>query len=66
MPIFDFRCDACEKVVEVFIRGAETVIVCENCNAPMHRQIARTSFVLKGGGWAKDGYGTPKSPPPKD
>jgi predicted nucleic acid-binding Zn ribbon protein len=28
------------------------------CNAPCKRLISSTSFVLKGSGWAKDGYGT--------
>lgn len=30
--------------------------VCPMCGGYASRQIGRTSFVLKGSGWAKDGY----------
>ena len=30
---------------------------CQECGASMKKQIAMTSFSLKGAGWAKDNYG---------
>lgn len=61
MPTYEYVCKKCGSTVELIrsITDESPGPLCcsENCNAePMVRQISATSFVLKGSGWAKDGY----------
>ena len=60
MPLFDFKCEKCGAVKEL-IRGlgkAGEVFfeVCDACGGVMHKTISSGNFILKGKGWAKDGY----------
>ncbi len=63
MPIYEYRCDACESTFEVMARITEAPPEsCESCgNGPVHKLISQTSFVLKGSGWASDGYSSAKT-----
>lgn len=63
MPIYEYRCDACESTFEVMARITEAPPeTCERCgNGPVHKLISQTSFVLKGSGWASDGYSSAKA-----
>ena len=62
MPIYEYRCPACSAVVEILQRMDASAPICAECSqdapqAPaMVKQVSRSSFVLKGGGWASDGY----------
>ena len=65
MPIYEYECEKCEKRMEILQSIKEdTVEVCpkEKCPKKQHgkgklkKLISKTSFSLKGGGWAKDGY----------
>ena len=62
MPIYEYRCPACGAVVEILQRMNAPAPICVECSqdaaqAPaMVKQVSRSSFVLKGGGWASDGY----------
>lgn len=58
MPIYVYECEDCALTVEEFhsIVSAPSSIPCEECGKEMHRVISSTSFSLKGGGWARDGY----------
>ena len=62
MPIYEYKCSACGAVVEILQRMDAPAPTCAKCpqNAPeapaMVKQVSRSSFVLKGGGWASDGY----------
>ena len=59
MPIYEFRCRTCAKVFEKFARMSErdTQLSCIYCGANLvDRLISSSSFHLKGGGWAADGY----------
>ena len=60
MPIYEYKCPACGRTFEE-LRKFEDIdrpATCpsETCVAEAVRQVSRTSFELKGGGWAKDGY----------
>lgn len=57
MPIYEYECAKCEKVAEVWqsITGAGDV-KCPECFETMKRIISKSSFQLKGTGWAKHGY----------
>jgi len=58
MPIYEYDCDTCDKSVEVLQKMTASAPRCDECNdAPrMKRKVSRTTFLLRGGGWADDGY----------
>ncbi len=60
MPIYEFRCPSCgrqfEELRKVDDRDRPARCPSESCAREAVRLVSRTSFDLKGGGWAKDGY----------
>ena len=61
MPIYEYQCSACghrcERLQSI---SAPPFTKCSACGEDeLQKLISRTSFVLKGGGWYKDGYGSP-------
>jgi putative FmdB family regulatory protein len=60
MPTYSYACDACGGSFEIEQRISEDAIkVCTLCGKPeAHRQIVSANFILKGGGWYSDGYGS--------
>ncbi len=57
MPIYEYACKKCGKVVEVFQKASDPgPKTCEKCGGRLGRVISHTSFQLKGGGWYKDLY----------
>src|SRR3954466_12914425 len=63
MPIYEYTCGACGKTSDVFQKLNDPAPDrCEQCNAEgtLQRVVSRTSFVLKGGGWYSDLYGSTK------
>ena len=62
MPVYEYLCKGCGHEFEREQRISETQIKkCPSRGAlKARRQISRTSFVLKGGGWYSDLYGTAK------
>ena len=59
MPLFEYRCETCEHLEEVLQKhGDPAPALCPACGAEgeMCKEISRTSFQLKGGGWYKDLY----------
>jgi putative FmdB family regulatory protein len=60
MPIYEYGCDACGHQLEVTQKIVEAPLkTCPSCGKDeLHRLISATAFVLKGGGWYKDGYGS--------
>lgn len=61
MPLYEYRCPKCGTQFEKRVRfsEAEEPQACpnESCDEKdSKRLISRTSFSLKGGGWASDGY----------
>ena len=63
MPIYEYRCDKCEREFEVEQRITEDPIrSCPSCRSrKVRRLISQTSFVLKGGGWYSDLYSSKKA-----
>jgi putative FmdB family regulatory protein len=65
MPTYEYRCDVCQRTFEVQQRITDPPATsCAVCGArqvgnlvPVHRLISRSSFVLLGRGWGRDGYG---------
>ncbi len=62
MPIYEYQCGACGTEFEREQRISEDPIKkCPKCGKQKaKRLISRTSFVLKGGGWYSDLYGSAK------
>jgi putative FmdB family regulatory protein len=65
MPVYEYLCKACGHEFEREQRISEAPIEkCPKCGkAKARRLISRTSFVLKGGGWYSDLYGTKPGKP---
>jgi putative FmdB family regulatory protein len=62
MPIYEYRCEKCGHEFEREQRITEPAIKrCPACKSQKaKRLISNTSFVLKGAGWYKDLYSSPK------
>ena len=60
MPLYDFKCETCERVEEMLLSSAgssDIKLMCPDCETEtMKRLIGLSSFKLEGGGWYKDGY----------
>jgi putative FmdB family regulatory protein len=59
MPIYNYRCERCETVHEVWAKvGDDAPAACESCGAEgaLTKMLAKTAFHLKGGGWYAQGY----------
>ncbi len=57
MPIYEYKCKSCENLFEIQ-HGINEVAKrkCPECGGNMQRLISQNAFLLKGGGWYKDGY----------
>lgn len=56
MPIYTYRCNKGHLFeIEQSIKD-EPLKHCNKCRSKVKRVITTTSFLLKGGGWYKDGY----------
>jgi putative FmdB family regulatory protein len=63
MPIYEYACSNCHKTSDVLQKISDPPPEkCPACGAAgtLSRVVSRTSFVLKGGGWYADLYGSKK------
>lgn len=61
MPVYEYQCKACSREFEYQQRMTDPdKTTCEVCGGALDRLISRTAFSLKGGGWYKDLYASPK------
>ena len=63
MPIYDVRCEDCDKVWESFQKMSDPLPACPACGSEKVRKVlSAPGIAFKGGGWARDGYakGQPK------
>ena len=57
MPIYEYECQECRKVVEQWQSISDKPMsTCPECSGEMKKLISSSSFQLKGGGWYADGY----------
>ena len=67
MPVYEYECPACEKIIEVQQRMADDPLSqCPDCEGPVKKIMSMSSFKLKGGGWYADGYASVKPDAKKD
>lgn len=52
MPIYEYRCQACQEVSEVFVRGGKEPTACEHCGEnALQKLISRAGVIFKGSGF---------------
>ena len=63
MPTYSYHCDACDRDFEKEQRIVEPPLKkCPLCGkSKARRMITNGNFILKGGGWYSDGYGSSTS-----
>ena len=62
-PIYNYECKKCGNKEEIFYtsyKKCDKIVICKKCKYIMKKVISNTSFILKGGGWANDGYSNKK------
>lgn len=56
--LWDFKCPACGRVVEMNVKTPNAEVICFNCDGIMERQLSAPSFNVQGysykNGYAKD------------
>ena len=67
MPLYTYQCYECGKFQETMrsVKDRDKSVACDRCMVSSERIIDLAAFQLKGGGWAKDGYGKKPKPKPK-
>jgi putative FmdB family regulatory protein len=61
VPVYEYGCQKCGETFEYQQRIADPPkTLCEACGGALERLISATSFHLKGSGWYKDLYSSPK------
>jgi putative FmdB family regulatory protein len=60
MPIYEYECKSCGTIFEAWssIKNRDSLEKnsCAKCKGTGKRIISKSSFILKGSGWEKDGY----------
>jgi len=57
MPLYEYRCPACDRVFEELRRaGDETEASCPDCGRPSPRVVSLSAFALKGSGFYATDY----------
>ncbi len=62
MPLYPYKCAACGHEFEEIQKFSDVPIkTCPKCGeSAVEKQMSTGSFVLKGGGWYRDGYARKK------
>jgi putative FmdB family regulatory protein len=61
MPIYEYECEQCGPFEVIQKISDRPIKKCETCGNKVRKLVSQSSFTLKGGGWYKDLYATPKS-----
>ena len=57
MPIYEYQCNHCNQVFEIFHKiDEECKVACPKCLGPVKKLISATNFVLKGSGFYVNDY----------
>jgi len=62
MPVYEMRCEKCNKVYEIKMKIAEYVeqkdsLECQECHEKLTQKISKPIVKLLGGGWFDQDYG---------
>jgi putative FmdB family regulatory protein len=67
MPLYEYRCNECNKTFEVLQKmDAEPLRECLYCQGSIEKLISTSSFQLKGSGWYVTDYKNKSKPPKKE
>jgi putative FmdB family regulatory protein len=58
MPIYEYRCESCANEFDKLMKMGAPNPPCQICQGETKRMLSAAAFHLKGGGWAKEGYGS--------
>lgn len=56
MPLYEYKCPNCCRILEVIQKYDDPFPICEKCKVEMKKLISLSSFRLKGSGWYKTDY----------
>jgi len=57
MPIYEYECNKCKEIFEIFHKiDEECKVACPKCLGPARKLISATNFVLKGSGFYVNDY----------
>ena len=57
MPIYEYQCNKCSKIHEIWQKINDTPPdKCTECGGSLHKLVSLSSFQLKGEGWYVNGY----------
>jgi len=56
MPLYQFECETCGIQFELSQKVDAEMPECPKCQKPTKKIVSLSTFHLKGGGWAADGY----------
>ena len=57
MPIYEYQCNRCNEIFEIFYKIDEDCkVACPKCLGPVKKLISATNFVLKGSGFYVNDY----------
>jgi putative FmdB family regulatory protein len=57
MPLYEYRCDGCQKIHEVMQKFSDAPLSqCPECKGPVQKLLSMSSFALKGTGWYTTDY----------
>jgi putative FmdB family regulatory protein len=57
MPIYEYQCDRCNDLFEIFHKIDEDCkVACPKCLGPVKKLISATNFILKGSGFYVNDY----------
>ncbi|MBP2675726.1 MAG: zinc ribbon protein [Deltaproteobacteria bacterium] len=66
MPIYEYQCKKCEKVIErIHGMNDNPSVKCPDCGGKAARRMSSSSFHLKGSGWYVTDYGKKSKMPDK-
>ena len=61
MPIYEYTCLSCGEEFEYLkLSVNQPEPTCTKCLGKVKKQMSKSSFQLKGGGWYEDGYSEKK------
>jgi len=56
MPLYEYECEKCGHQFDQIVKFDADPPPCPECEGKTKKKVSQSSFQLKGGGWAKDGY----------
>ena len=56
MPIYEFMCSECGETEDKLVSMKTKKIKCKKCGGAADKVMSAPSFILRGSGWAADGY----------